>query len=156
MNITAALYRAAHGYAPGIAALARFVGCSETSLNHKVSPAYPGAHCSPDELVTICEVTGDLGPLQAQAERLGQLLIPMPNAAVVGNDVAAKMAATCKSFGELIAEYSSDLADGKVTPNEILRIEREAGELIADVHALLKHATALAESAKPAHLRVAG
>lgn len=155
MNITAALYRAAHGFAPGMAALAGFLGISEHSLQHKVSPSYPGAHCSPEELVTICEVTGDLGPLQAQAARLGQLVVPMPSAQGVQGDLAVKLAATCKNFGDLVTEVASDLADGRVTPTEQRRIEREAGELIADVHALLAYTSGLVESGKPAHLRAA-
>lgn len=153
MNITAALYRAAHGYQGGMAKLAQFVGCSEHGLQHKVSPSYPGAHCSPDELVTICEVTQDLAPLQAMAMRLGQLVIPMPSAAGVEGDVAVKLAATCQSFGELIAEYSASLADGRVNQNELHRIEREGAELIADVHALLAHANTQYEAAKPAVVR---
>jgi hypothetical protein len=154
MNITAALYRAAHGYQGGMAKLAQFVGCSEFGLQHKVSPSYLGAHCSPDELVTICEVTQDLGPLQAMAMRLGQLVIPLPTAAGVKGDVAVKLAATCQSFGELITEYSTSLADGRVTQNELRRIEREGAELNADVHALLAHASAQVEAAKPAAHRM--
>lgn len=162
MNITAALYRAAHGYPGGMAKLAQFVGCSEHGLQHKVSPSYPGAHCSPDEFVTICEVTQDLGPLQAMALRLGQLVVPLPSAAGVTGDVAVKLAATCQSFGELITEYSASLADGQVNQNELRRIEREGADLIADVHALLAHANAQHEASKPSaaqslpRMRVAG
>lgn len=155
MNITAALYRAAHGYAAGMSKLAEFLGISEHSLNHKVSPSYPGAHCSPDELVAICEVTGDLGPLQAQAARLGQMLIPMPSAEGLDGDLALKLATTCREFGEMVTEISGDLADGTVTQNEQRRIEREAGELIASIHALLHYTGGLAEKAKPVHLKAA-
>lgn len=155
MNITAALYRAAHNYPCGVAVLAGFLGCSEHSLQHKVSPSYPGAHCSPEELVTICEVTGDLGPLQAQAARLGQMLLPMPSVAGMDGDLALQLASACKEFGEMVTEISADLADGKVTPNEQRRIEREAAELIASIHALLGYTAGLAEFAKPAHLKVA-
>lgn len=155
MNITAALYRAAHDYPRGMAVLAGFLGCSEHSLQHKVSPNYPGAHCSPTELVTICEVTGDLGPLQAQAAHLGQMLLPMASAQGMDGDLAIKLASTCKEFGELVTEISGDLADGTVTLNEQRRIERSAGELIAAIHALLNYTGALAEQAKPAHLKVA-
>ena len=149
MNVTAALYRAAHGYQGGMGTLAGFLGISEHSLQHKVSPTYPTAHCSPEEVLRICEVTGDLGPLQAMASRLGQMVMPMPSAAGVEGDLAHKLADTCKSFGEMISEISGDLADGRVTPNELQRIEREAGELIGDVHMLLAHANALANASRP-------
>lgn len=149
MNVTAALYRAAHGYPQGMAVLARFCGISENSLQHKVSPTYPGAHCSPDEFVTVCEVTGDLGPLQAMAGRLGQMVMPIPAATGVDGDLARKLAEACKEFGEFVTEISGDLADGRVTPNEMQRIEREAGELIGKVHMLLAHANAIAEASKP-------
>lgn len=156
MNITAALYRAAHEYPQGMAVLAGFVGCSEHSLQHKVSPNYPGAHCSPQELVTICEITGDLSPLQAQAAKLGQMLLPLPASQRVDGDLSRRLAATCQEFGEMLTEMSSDLADGAVTPNEQRRIEREAGELIASVHALLSYTAGLVEKAKPVNLKVAG
>ena len=149
MNTTAALYRSAHGYPQGMAVLAGFLGISEHSLQHKVSPTYPGAHCSPEEVVRICEVTGDLGPLLAMASRLGQMVMPIPAATAVEGDLARKLADTCREFGELISEISGDLADGRVTPNEMQRIEREAGELIGKVHMLLAHANAIAEASKP-------
>ena len=159
MNVTAALYRATHGYASGVAHLANYLGISEHSLQHKVSPTYTGAHCSPDEVVAICEVTGDLGPVQAMAARLGQMLLPMPSASGVQTDLARRLAGTCREFGEFVSEISGDLADVTVTQTELRRIEREAGELIAEVHALLTHATALAAAAgRPVgtHLRAAG
>lgn len=149
MNTTAALYRAAHGYPQGMATLAGFLGISEHSLQHKVSPTYPGAHCSPEEVVRICEVTGDLGPLQAMAGRVGQMLMPMPASGQADGDLARKLAEACKEFGEFVTEISGDLADGRVTPNEMQRIEREAGELIGKVHMLLAHANAIAEASKP-------
>lgn len=148
MNTTAALYRAAHGFPHGMANLAGFLGISEHSLQHKVSPTYPGAHCSPEEVVRICEVTGDLGPLQAMASRLGQMVTPIPAAAGVDGDLARKLADTCKEFGEFVTEISGDLADGRVTPNEMQRIEREAGELIGAVHMLLSHANAIAAASQ--------
>ncbi len=149
MNVTAALYRAAHGFPQGMGNLAGFLGISEHSLQHKVSPTYPSAHCSPEEVVRICEVTGDLGPLQAMASRLGQMMTPMPHATAVDGDLARKLAETCKEFGEFVSEISGDLADGRVTPNELQRIEREAGELIGAVHKLLAHANAMVEAGKP-------
>lgn len=158
MNVTAALYRAAHGFPHGMAALAGFLGISEHSLQHKVSPTYPTAHCSPEEVLRICEVTGDLGPLQAMASRLGQMMTPMPSATAVDGDLARKLAETCREFGEFVSEISGDLADGKVTPNELQRIETEAGQLIGAVHKLLAHANAVAEAGKPkvlANLRAA-
>lgn len=149
MNITAALYRAAHGYQPGMGALAGFLGVSEHSLQHKVSPTYPSAHCSPEEVMRICEVTGDLGPVQAMAQRLGQMVMPLPSAGPAEGDLARKLADACKEFGEFVTEISGDLADGTVTPNELRRIEREAGELIGVVHVLLAHANALAAAGRP-------
>ncbi len=149
MNVTAALYRTAHGYREGMGTLAGFLGISEHSLQHKVSPTYPSAHCSPEEVVRICEVTGDLGPLQAMASRLGQMVMPVPAASGVDGDLAHKLADTCKHFGEMISEISGDLADGRVTANELRRIECEAGQLIGAVHVLLAHANSMAEASKP-------
>ena len=48
-------------------------------------------------------------------------------------------------FGQLLGEASTALADGHVTPNELARIQREAGDLLAALGQLL----ALCDAAVP-------
>lgn len=46
------------------------------------------------------------------------------------------LALASQDFGDLISEVSGALADGSISDNEIVRIKRKAGGLIASLHAL--------------------
>jgi hypothetical protein len=166
MDLDDAIYNMVHDYPGGVPALAtRLTSIDATTgkpkpmnantLQQKASANNPVAHFSPKELLKAMDKTGDLGPLVAMAAALGQMLLPMPGAQGMEGDLALKLASACKEFGELLTEISGDLVDGTVTQNEQRRIERSAGELIASIHALLGYTAGLAESAKPAHLKVA-
>jgi hypothetical protein len=151
MNITDALYRAAHRYPGGIEALAARMHISPSSVAHKVSPNYPGAHCSPQEMVEIMEFTGDHSALQAMAGQLRYMLLPMvlPAGEQADGEFVQRLAGSCKEFGEFIAEISSDLVDGRVTDNELKRIEAELADMIAAAQALYAVAARINQSAKP-------
>lgn len=153
MHITDALYRAAHNYPHGgIEALATRMGISPSSLAHKVSPTYPTAHCSPGEMAQIMELTGDHSALQALADRLGYLLVPLPQGEA-GAGFAQELATTVHEFGQFIAEASQDLADGRVTDTELRRIEREGAQALAAIQQLMALAGRINLEAKPAALR---
>ncbi len=58
-------------------------------------------------------------------------------------------------FGELLATIGARLRDGQVSDNDMRAIDREAGELIAVVHATLQHLQARNEAERPVHARLA-
>ena len=155
MNITDALYRAAHNHPGGLESLAMRIGISASSLAHKVSPNYPGAHCSPGEMVMIMEFTGDHSALQAMAGRLRYMMLPMVPEGEVDGEFARRLAGSVKEFGEFVAEISTDLADGRVTDNELKRIEREMSDMISAAQSLYGLAARMNRDAKPSHLRAA-
>lgn len=142
MNITDALHRAVHSYPGGAESLAPRLRISASSLSHKVSPTYPTAHCSPGEMAAIMELTGDHGPLQALAERLGYMLLPMPAVGMDGDQLAQRMAASVREFGEFVAEVAKDLADNQVSDNELRAIERELAEMMGAAQQLYAYAAA--------------
>lgn len=142
MNITDALHRAVHSYPGGAESLAPRMRISASSLSHKVSPTYPAAHCSPDEMATIIELTGDHGPMQALAERLGYMLMPLPAVGIPGDEFAQRLANSVREFGEFVAEVAKDLADNEVSDNELRRIERELSEMMGAAQALYAYAAA--------------
>jgi hypothetical protein len=75
--------------------------------------------------------------LSRLAENCGQMLVPLPLAnPVVDDDCMLRLADSAREFGELCKEVAGDLADGKITNNELARIDRECGELIASVYAM--------------------
>ncbi|GGX33153.1 hypothetical protein GCM10007242_45300 [Pigmentiphaga litoralis] len=138
MNITDALYHAVHSYPGGAEAMAVRMGISSSSLQHKVNPAYPKAHCSPEEQAMICELANDRGPLIAFAARLDCIVLPLP--AVDGahdEDLMRRTSAACVEFGELITEVGFTTADGRVTDNELRRVEAGITDLTRALHTLL-------------------
>jgi hypothetical protein len=157
MDVTLALYRAVHGYLAGTEALAARLRMPRTSLLHKVSPTYPGAHCSPEEAVEIMDATGDHGALHAQAQRLGYVLLPMPALAEgQGDETARTLAATVQEFGEFMARAACDLADGRCTGTELANIEREGAESLAAIQKLLALAQQLHLAGQPPLRAVGG
>lgn len=155
MDLTRALYRAVHGWPHGTEALAAALGMSRNSLLHKVNPAYPGAHPSPEEALAIMQTTGDHGAHHAQGAQLGYIHLPAPALlAVASDETAAELAASVREFGEFITRVAADLADGRCTANELMEIEREGGEAIVAMQRLLALARRLYAASVPAGLRV--
>lgn len=151
MNITDALYRAVHDYPGGSECLAPRMGMRASSLDHKVSPTYLGAHCSPDDMARIMEFTGDHGALQALGLRLGYALLHLAKPdAQLGPDFVHALSTTVREFGEFISEASTNLADGRVSDNELRRIERELADMMAAAQALYGLAARINRDAKPA------
>lgn len=149
MDITRALYRAVHGWPHGTEALAAAVGMPRTSLLHKVSPTYAGAHCSPEEAVRIMLETGDHGAHHAQGALLGYIHLPAPALDDAGDETTQALAASVREFGEFVTRAATDLADGRCTGNELAAIEREGADAIAAIHALMRLAAAMHRAGMP-------
>lgn len=154
MNLTAHLYRAAHNFPPGMGTLASALGIAESSLQNKMSITNPGAHCSPEEVARIMEITGDHGALIALNARLGYVAMALPQIGDSADDSAVQlMTVSIKEFGELMSGASTDLANGRVTDHELARITKEGVEAIAAIQHLLAFAQQRNADAKPAAVR---
>lgn len=149
MDVTLALQRAVRGFPHGTEALAARLRVSVTSLSHKVSPTYPGAHCSPEEVLEIMDITGDDGPLHALAQARGYVLLPAPRVAMEGDSAGLALAHSVQAFGEFAAESARGLADGRVTGNELARLQREAADALAAIQALVRLAQRVHEQSGP-------
>lgn len=138
MNITALLYNAVRCFrgpqpedSNGAAGLAPYMGITSTSLSHKVSPTHT-AHCSPEEIVDICQLTGDHAPMQAMARALGYVLVPLAQeGADTGQEYIERLTAAAKEFGEYIAESTSSYADKRISDDEMARITKEFADSMA-------------------------
>lgn len=149
MDVTIALQQAVKGFPHGTAALAARLGLQVTSLLHKVSPTYPSAHASPEEALSIMEVTGDHGAFFVQARALRYVVLPEPDSTTAQRGTAVLVRAV-REFGELASAASAALEDGNITANELARLQREAGEAQAAIQALMRIATALHDAGRPA------
>lgn len=150
MNIDDAVYELVHKYPGGPEALAPRLGLSKWTIQHKADPRYEGAHFSPLELQTIQVLADRHTPLAAMADALHVLLVPMPPTDVdPGGQVAQALATTVREFSELMSRVAQDLADNKVSDNELADIEREGLEAMSAISALCAMCWRINQAAKP-------
>ncbi|WP_157979213.1 phage regulatory CII family protein [Rhodoferax ferrireducens] len=136
MSLRDAAYHVVHDYPGGASSLAPRLGKSSTYLSSEVAGTGT-AKLGLLDAETITYLTGDLRILSAFATNAGQMLVPLPLAGDLPNDdCMLRLADSAKGFGDLCKEVASDLADGNITDNELTRIDRECGALIAKLHAL--------------------
>ena len=136
MSLRDAAFNVVHDYPGGSVSLAPRLGKSHASLSHELTATGTAKLGLLDaEKITI--LTGDLRILEAFATDCGQMLVPLPDATVLmGDDCMLRLADTAREFGDLCKEVGGDLVDGKISDNELRRIDKECGELIASLHAL--------------------
>ena len=154
MNLLDAAYNTVHDYAGGAQSLAPRMGKSACSLSHEVT-ATGTAKLGLLDAAKVVALTGDLRILQAFAANAGQMLVPLPHLDVELDDSMLRLAAAACEFGEMCTAVASTLSDGVITDNELVRIDRECGELIASVHHLRESLAARNIAAKPAYLKAA-
>ncbi|MBC7620900.1 MAG: hypothetical protein H7293_18265 [Candidatus Saccharibacteria bacterium] len=155
MNLLDAAYNVVHDYKGGAQSLAPRMGKSASTLSHEVA-ADGSAKLGLLDAEKITHLTGDLRILVAFATNAGQMLVPLPGAIDSGgDDCMVRLAGMAQEFGILCNEVASDLADGKISDNELARIDDECGKMICAVHSMRKALLLRNQSGKPASLRAA-
>jgi len=148
MSLLDSAYDLVHDYPGGAPALGARMKKNATTLSHEVK-GEGTAKLGLMDAKKMSDLSGDLRILQAWAVDAGQLLIPLPCVDDPGDQCLAQLSRSAKEFSDLVAEVSTDLADGTISDNELARIEREAGELIANVHALMGAVRQRNQACKP-------
>ncbi len=154
-TILDAAYHVVHDYPGGSLSLAPRLRKAATTLSHEVA-ATGTAKFGLLDAVKVTAFAGDLRILQAWALEAGQMLLPLPDLAAQSDESLAHVAAAAKEFSDLVATAAETLTDGRVSDNEMDRLEREASELFAAVHGLLKSLRDRYHAGKPLHERRAG
>ncbi len=151
-SILDAAYHVVHDYPGGAPSLAPRLNKSPTTLCHEVT-ATGTAKLGLLDAVKLTGFSCDLRILQAWAMQAGQMLLPLPSDGKQSDECLAHVSSSAKEFSELIAAAADSLVDGQVSDNEMDRIEREAGELFAAVHGLIKSMRERNQLGKPPHER---
>ena len=123
-----------HDYPGGAPSLAPRIGKNATTLAHELNGT-GSAKLGLLDAEKITLRTGDLRILEAFALNCGQMVVPLAEHAG-GNlaDCMSTLADTARAYGALCTEVGADLADGKISDNELARIDRECGLLMASLH----------------------
>ncbi|MGC3984806.1 MAG: hypothetical protein QM777_08810 [Pseudorhodoferax sp.] len=160
MNIRGLLYTAVRNFrgvdpedSNGATGLAGYMSMSATSLSHKVAPNHPSAHCSPEEVVEICRLTGDHAPVQAMAMRLGYALVPIDTDSSMSAADACRIATSAKEFGEYLAAAAANAGGKGIKDTEMARITKEFAESMAAQAQLFAHLQSQYEAGKPGGAR---
>lgn len=146
-----AAFNLIHDYPGGARALAPRIGKNPTSLCHEAS-ATGTAKLGLADAVKVSTLTGDARILNAFADEMGFALIPLHAAAGADGGVE-RLGQLAQEFADVIRATGVALADGRVTPNELKRVEREWADLVACGQGLLAHLAQVHAEAKPKHLR---
>lgn len=137
MNVLDAAYNVGEDYKDGgTAGLARRIGRNPTTLTHELTRTGT-AKLGLADAVKMSVLSRDLRVLHAYAASCGQMCVPLPESIdMQGDDVLKALADSSREFAELCQETCADMADGEISDNELARIDRERGELIAALHHL--------------------
>lgn len=152
MNVLDAAYHTVHDYPGGAEALAVRLGNKRgTSLSHEVRP--PVGSTAKLGLITaveIMELSSDYRILNAICARLNCAPpVPLPSLEMCDGTATRHVASVAKEFGELMADVARDASDGVITDNELARIGKSFGELVAAGQQLLALLTQINETGKP-------
>ncbi|EYC51714.1 hypothetical protein AZ34_11960 [Hylemonella gracilis str. Niagara R] len=144
-----------HDYPGGAVSLAPRVGKNPTTLAHELNGTGV-AKLGLMDAERIVQATGDLRILEAFALNCRQMLVPLPDlpADPVVDESISRLAVAAREFGDYCREVAVSLADGQVSDNELARIDREAGELIASLHGVRAAVAQINLRGKPAEWKV--
>lgn len=133
MNTIDAAHRICEEFPGGAKALALRLGMRPAVLRAKCNPNGP-ANGSTYQLGIIDAqrmqaMAGRFDILHAFADECGHACIPLPDAHE--DDFMHRLAKTCAEFGDYMREVDRAMSDGRVTPNEVKRLEANLTEMIA-------------------------
>lgn len=164
MNVQDAAYHTVHDYPGGAEALGPRIGKRGTSLSAEVQMRAPrevagdeAAGSRPKfgllDAVKVMQLSGDHRVFFAIASELRYVAVPLPDAHACAGLCARSVAAVAEEFAQLMQEVAVDVADGRVTDNELARVERRWGELVAAGQQLLKAMSDMNSNHKAARRR---
>jgi hypothetical protein len=153
MSVMDAARNMAEDYPGGARALALRIDKNPTTFSHELN----GTGDAKLGLVTAVKAskrTGDRRVLNAFADEMGCMVLPLPEALnVEGNDALLLASKLAGEFNDVVQSFVEAVSDGKVTGNEIERLHRQWAELQLAGQAVVRFAEALHESSKPEALR---
>lgn len=136
MSILDIAYNVVADYPGGAKSLAPRMGKSAGGLSHEVA-GFGISKFGLVDAVKVTQLSGDFRMLYEFAESCGHKVVPREESA------SGKPGECMYRFGDVNKEYAdvcngviAALADGVVTDNELKLIEKECGELMAQLQAL--------------------
>ncbi|MGC4366527.1 phage regulatory CII family protein [Hydrogenophaga sp. R2] len=147
-----AAHQLVQAYPGGAESLAPRMGKNATTLRHEVNRT-GSAKLGLADAVSMSVLTQDLRVLNAFAAECGCLVLPMPT--LIGGDSGAmlRVAVLAKEFGEVVGSVTEAAADGRVSANELHRVQEEWSQLVAAGQQLMSHMQAQYEAGRPPEVK---
>jgi hypothetical protein len=152
-NVLDAAFNLVHDYPGGATSLAPRLKRNATTLSHEVK-ATGTAKLGLVDAVKMSVLSNDRQILNAFAAECGCFVLPLPTVDM-GMDAFHGLADAAQEFGKWVASVADAAADGRVTANELARVDQEVAELFARAQSVRATLATLHEASKPAHIRVA-
>lgn len=146
MKITDAAYMVGHDYPGGAGALADRMGIVRAVFNSKLNPNTQTHHLTLVEALKMQQLAGRFDVLFAMAEACGFVCLPVPGE--IHDNIDRDIAALCKEFGDYVSSVSCAIDDGRVSPNELRRCEKELAEMLAAAQVLQAALAGVCHSAR--------
>jgi hypothetical protein len=147
-SVLDAAFGLVHDYPGGARSLAPRIKKSETTLSHEVKRTGT-AKFGLEDAVKLSQLTGDRAILNEFAAALNCFVLPMPEVES-GLDAFPGLAEAAREFAEFVASVAGAVADGRVSANELARVDRELSEMYARSQAVRATLAAIHDAGKPA------
>lgn len=146
MNVQDAAYHTVHDYPGGSESLGPRVGVKPAVLRNKVNWKNPANHLTLDEAQLVMVMSGDHRIVYAQLDELGYLP-PVKRIDFLVSDSALLESFTrlMSELGDFSGKFHVALSDGKLTSDEVDRMEDEMREVYAAAGELLSRMRQIAE-----------
>lgn len=130
-------------YPGGARGLAAAIGMNGAVLAHKVSLTDQANQLTVPQARKIMLATDDYRMLHGLAADLDHVCVQV--AGLGDNDcMVTSISDTAREFGEFLTSVTTAVSDGRVTPNELRRIDAELTEMVAAANQLRALCAALA------------
>lgn len=151
MSVLDAAYATVHcDGAEETTVIAERMGLGKQVLLNKVNVNNTTHHLTLLETVKLMQVTNDIRILNALAADFGGIYVPRPDALHESADqLIGDISNMSLKFGTLIQEVAKDIADSKITSNEMKNIEKQANDLRVALEVLLAHIRGLHKQNSP-------
>ena len=140
-NIYKALHKAVHKAPSGLSCeqIADSLEINTNTLTYQVNPLYPERRFGVEYLARLMMLTQDFTPLHLVAQECGHAAIRLPATDRAPHAVHSECMKSVQVFGELMAQCSQALEDGRISLEE-------SDKLVDSGHAALRGILTLLQS----------
>ena len=145
MDILDSVRRAVRHYPGGVDAVAARLGKSPSTLEKELraAPQYKLGAVDAAEIAAMCVEHGSDYGLEYPtriAEAVGATLLVLPRGTDVPDGITAQvLACLVREFADVVTSATLADADGEISRNELLAVERQWAELVAAGQGLMRH-----------------